>query len=138
MDAALELVGAGPAACALLLVGCDGTRARDAADRAKADVVQRVVRNLVHGDVGPDALLVPVSKRMQLPDLVALRPLYFGGRCPAGRLVAADARDPGLVGLERLEQRLDLSHVAAAVRVGLPEVRAPAAVVLGDRFAGGG
>src|SRR4051794_19525330 len=113
MDAALQLVGACPTACALLLVGCDRPRARDAADRAEADVVQRVVGNLVHGDVRPDALLVPVRERMQLPDLVALRPLYFRRRRSAGRLVAADARDPGLVWGERLEQRLDLADVAA-------------------------
>src|SRR5215210_829489 len=59
VDAAFELVAAGPAARTLVLAGCDGTRARDAADRRVARVVQRVVRNLVHVDVGLDALGVP-------------------------------------------------------------------------------
>ena len=40
-----------------------------------ARVVQRVVGNLVDVDVGPDALLVPVGERVDLPDAVALRPL---------------------------------------------------------------
>ena len=36
-------------------------------------------------------------------------------------------------GRERLDQRLDLPDMAAAVRVGLPEVRSLALVLLGDR-----
>src|SRR5881275_1408684 len=106
MDAALELVGAGPAAGALLFLGRDRPRARDAPDRAEADVVKRVVGNLVDLDVGPDALLVPVGERVQLPDLVALRPLHLRRGRAARRLVAADAGDPAVVGLERLQQRL--------------------------------
>src|SRR5213080_4411872 len=131
MDAALELVGAGPAACALLLVGCGRAGAGDAADRPVAGLVQRVVRDLVDLDVGPDALLVPVGERVELPDVVAVRPLQLRGPDAARRLVAADPGDPGVVRLERLEQRLDLADVAAAVGVGLPEVRALALVLLG-------
>src|SRR5213595_3784296 len=112
MDAALELVGAGPAACALLLVGCGRAGAGDAADRAVAGLVQRVVRDLVDVDVGPDALLVPVGERVQLPDPVALRPLHLLGPCPARRLVATDAGRPGVVGLERADERLDLADLA--------------------------
>src|SRR5439155_3748172 len=116
MDAAFERVGAGPAAGALLFLWPGRTRARDAADRAEADVVERVVRDLVDGDVGPDALLVPIRERMQLPDVVALRPLHLRRGRAARRLVAADPGDPRLVGLERLPQRLDLAAAAAAVR----------------------
>src|SRR5689334_25129326 len=75
VDAALELVGAGPSACALLLVGRGRPGAGNAADRPVPGLVQRVVGNLVDLDVGPDALLVPVGERMDLPDAVALRPL---------------------------------------------------------------
>src|ERR687895_1758959 len=75
VDAALELPGPGPAAGALVLALTDGTRARDASDRRVAAVVQRVVRDLVHVDVGVDALRVPVHERLHLPDAVALRPL---------------------------------------------------------------
>jgi hypothetical protein len=39
--------------------------------------VERVVGNLVDLDVGPDALLVPVGERVQLPDLEALGPLHL-------------------------------------------------------------
>src|SRR5204863_8462649 len=75
VDAALELVRAGPTTGALVVAGSDRARARDAADRRIAPVVQRVVRDLVHVDVGLDALRVPVEERLHLPDAVALRPL---------------------------------------------------------------
>src|SRR3954452_5487541 len=101
MDATFELVGARPAAGALLFLRGRRPRARDAPDRAEADVVERVVGNLVDLDVGPDPLLVPVGERVQLPGLVALRPLHLRRGRAAGRLVAADAGDPGVVGLER-------------------------------------
>src|SRR5438093_4067689 len=83
MDTALELVGAGPAAGALLLARRRRPGAGDAPDRAIARLVQRVVGNLVDLDVGPDALLVPVRKRVELPDAVAVRPLQFRRRCTA-------------------------------------------------------
>src|SRR5438132_6900484 len=74
VDAALELVRAGPAAGALVLAGDDRPRAGDAADRRVAPVVQGVVRNLVHVDVGLHALRVPVDDGLDLPYAVALRP----------------------------------------------------------------
>jgi hypothetical protein len=43
------------------------------------------------------------------------------------------ARDPGIVRVQRLEQRLDLADVAAAVGARLPEVGPLALVLLGDR-----
>src|SRR6266498_1361337 len=98
MKAALELVGAGPAACALLLVRGRRPGAGDASDRAVAGLVQRVVGNLVDPDVGPDPLLVPVGERVQLPDAVALRPLHLRRGRAARGLVAPDPRDPGVVG----------------------------------------
>src|SRR3954462_779244 len=132
MDAALELVGAGPAPRPLLLV--DGGRActRDTADRAVAALVQGVVGNLVDGDVGPHALLVPVGERVELPDAVALGPLNLRRLRAARRLVAADAGDPRGVRRERVDERLDLPDVTAAVGVRLPQVRPLAAMLLGD------
>src|SRR5262249_56933666 len=109
------------------------TGAGDAPDGPVAGLVQRVVRNLVDLDVGPDAPLVPVGQRMELPDVVAVRPLEFRGAGPARRLVAADPRNPAVVRLERLEQRLDLAYMATTVGVELPEVRALALWLLGDR-----
>ena len=133
VDPALELVRAGPAARPLLLVRRDRPGAGNAADRAVARLVERVVGNLVHLDVGPDALLVPVGERVHLPDAVPLRPLELRRLGAARRLVAADARDPGVVRLERREQRLDLADVTAPVGVALPEVRPLLAMLLGDR-----
>src|ERR687891_492263 len=103
MDSALELVGAGPAARALLFARCGRPRAGDAADRAVARVVQRVVWNLVDRDVRLDALRVPVDERVDLPNAVALRPLHLRRLRAAGRLLAADAGDPGGVRLERCQ-----------------------------------
>src|SRR5437588_5120544 len=121
VDPALELVGAGPAACALLLARAHRPRARNAPDRRIAGVVQRVVGDLVHVDVGLDALCAPVDERLDLPDAVALAPL--DAPCPLARrrLLAADAGDPSVVALEGALERLDLADVAAPVGLGLPQ-----------------
>src|SRR5439155_16924652 len=121
VDAALELVAPGPAPRALVLARLDGTRARDAADRRVARVVQRVVRNLVDVDVRLDALRVPVDERLHLPDAVALRPLDLLRVRARRRLLPADAGDPRVEAVERTLERLDLADVAAAVRLGLPQ-----------------
>src|SRR6266511_365951 len=96
-DPALELPGAAPAARTLVLARDDRSRARHAADRRIAAVVQRVVRNLVDVDVGLDALRVPVDERLDLPDAVALGPLDLLCRRTRRRLLAADPRDPRVV-----------------------------------------
>src|SRR5712692_808700 len=132
MDPTFDLVGVRPAAGTLVLALDDGTRARDAADRRVADVVQRVVRNLVHADVRLHALRVPVDDRLDLPDVVALAPLDAPRVRARERLLAADAADPGSEGLERALERLDLANVAAAVRIALPQVRAFVRVLLRD------
>ena len=62
VQAALDLVGAGPAAVAATA----GDGAVRAADRVVAAVVQRVVRDVVLGDVAPDVLLAPVGQRRAL------------------------------------------------------------------------
>src|SRR5437763_4159848 len=121
VDAALELVGAGPAARALVLALADRTGARDAADRRVAAVVQRVVRNLVDVDVGVDALGAPVCERLDLPDGVALAPLDLLRARSRGALLAPDSGDPRVVAGERALERLHLPDRAAPVGVGLPE-----------------
>src|SRR6478672_1842809 len=112
VDAAFELVRAGPAARAFVLADEDGARAGNAADGRIARVVQRVVRNLVHVDVRLDALGVPVHDGLDLPDAVPLRPLDALCVGPRQRLLAANAGDPGVVGRERALERLDLADVA--------------------------
>src|SRR3989442_12759946 len=117
MDAALDLVRSGPASGTFVLTSADGTRAGDAADRRIARVVQGVVRNLVHMDVGLDALRVPIHDGLDLPDAVVLRPLDALCVGASQRLLAPDAGDPGVVGRERPLERLDLADVAAAIRI---------------------
>ena len=118
---------------ALVLAAAHRPRARDAADRRIACVVQRVVRDLVHVDVRVDALRVPVDERLDLPDVVALAPFDALRVLAREALLAADAGDPGVVVVQRALERLDLAHVAAAVGVRLPQVRPLLLVLLGDR-----
>src|SRR5438105_9551166 len=121
VDAALQLVRAGPASRALVLAAGDGACTGNAADRGIALIVKRVVRNLVDIDVGLDALRVPVDDRLHLPDAVALGPLdLLCGRARQS-LLTADTGDPGVVRREGTLERFDLADVAAAVRLGLPE-----------------
>ena len=77
VNAALELVRARPATGALLLVRGRRPGARNAPDRAVPRVVQRVGGYLVDVDVRPHPLLVPVCERVDLEDLVPLRPLHL-------------------------------------------------------------
>src|SRR5918995_5098059 len=120
-EAALELVRAGPAAGTLVLAHRHRTRAVNAPDRRVAAVVQRVIRNLVHGDVRVDALCVPVDEGLDLPDAVALGPLdLLRVRARVG-LSASNAGDPRVVAGERALERLDLADRAAAVDVLLPQ-----------------
>src|SRR5687767_13758338 len=53
-----------PAAFALVLAGKDRARARLAADRYEAALVQRVVGDVVLADVGPRAGRAPVGERI--------------------------------------------------------------------------
>src|SRR5262249_19684888 len=121
VDAALELVRAGPAAGALVLAGGDRARARNAADRRVAPVVQRVVRNLVHVDVRLHALRVRVADGLPLPDAAARRPPDLPRTSARRRLLAADDGDPCGVRPERALERLDLADVATAVGLGPPQ-----------------
>src|ERR671934_784509 len=89
VNAAFELLGAGPPAGPLALPRLHGPRARDAPDRRVPGVVQRVVRDLVDVDVGLDVLRVPVDERLDLPHAVPLAPLDSARRGPGRRLLAA-------------------------------------------------
>ena len=92
-----------------------GLGARRAPDRGVAAVVQRVVRQVVLGDVGPHVALGPVHQRADLPDLaVGVPAALLGGRA-GGRLLAAQAGDPRVEPVQGAVQRLDLAGAAAAL-----------------------
>src|SRR2546421_4453762 len=122
VNAAFELLGAGPPARSLALPRLHGPRARDAPDRRVPGVVKRVVRNLVDVDVGLHALRVPVDERLDLPDAVPGAPLDALRIRARQGLLAADPGHPRIERRERLLQGLDLADVAAAVRIALPQV----------------
>src|SRR3954447_11342761 len=63
VEAALDLVGPGPATFAV----ASRSRARLAADRGIAAIVQRVIGVVVLEDVAPYVLLGPVGERSGLP-----------------------------------------------------------------------
>src|SRR5215218_10092015 len=100
MEAALDPVGAGPAA----LAAGAGRGAVGAADRREAAVVQRVVGDVMGRDVAPDVLLGPVGQRGGLPLAVGAVPAELGGAGARRRLVAAQPGDPCVdTGEHRLE-----------------------------------
>src|ERR1700750_314022 len=109
VDAALGLVGPGPAARA----SAAGLGARRAADRRIALVVQRVVGQLAFEDPVPDVLLGPERERVVLLDPGALGVVLdqLGGRARVG-LLAADAGDPRVRAGQRALQRRDLQRRA--------------------------
>src|SRR3989442_1735312 len=133
MNAALELVRAGPPAGALLLVGTGRPGARNATDRPVPHVVERVVRNFVVTDVTPDIGFCPLGKRLNLPDAVPLGALDLPRAGPRRGLLAPNSGHPRGVRAQHLDQRLDLADVAAPVGVRLPEVRPLVLVLLGNR-----
>src|SRR5262245_26420200 len=57
VEAAFGLREAGPAAGAVILVGVDGARAGPAADARVALIVERIIRDPVLHDEGPDVAL---------------------------------------------------------------------------------
>src|ERR687887_915015 len=98
---ALDLVGPAPAPRTLVLADDDRPRARDAADRRIARIVERVVRDLVHVDVRLDPLRVPIDDRLDLPDAVSRAPLDALRIRPGQRLFAANPGDPRVERRER-------------------------------------
>ena len=94
--------------------GRDRARARRAADRGVAAVVERVVRDVALAHVVPDLFLRPLGERVELDDravvVVDLDLADVGARRP---LVAAQAGDPRVERGQVPRQRLHLADVAA-------------------------
>src|SRR3954463_16274943 len=111
---ALRLVGPRPAARAAVA----RLRARRAADRGVAAVVQRVVRQGALVGPPPQVLLGPVDERVVLPHRALLVPLDRLGVRAGRRLLAADARDPGVRAGECGLERGPLGRAAALLRAG--------------------
>src|SRR5579863_6153620 len=84
-----------PAPGAMTLPRCGGTRARRAANAGIAAIVQRVVRQLLGANIGPDIALGPIEQwtdLLQAVLLVARNRLRPGARIG---LFTPHARDPG-------------------------------------------
>src|SRR5882757_147194 len=69
MDAALDLIEAGPAARALILTLSEPARARLAPDRTVTLILQRVIGNPMVAQVVPDRLARPAGHRIELDDV---------------------------------------------------------------------
>src|SRR4051794_34778389 len=92
----------------------DGARARRAADRRVAAVVERVVGQLALAHVLPDLVLGPLGERVQLDDrAVVVVELDLPDVAARGPLVAPQARDPGVEAGQVARQRLHLPDLAA-------------------------
>jgi hypothetical protein len=83
--------------------------------------VELVVRERALLDVGPAVLAAPVGERVRLPELVLLVPAELRSVGARGRLVAADARDPGVEVEQRAVERLELRDCEVQVGILLPE-----------------
>src|SRR5690349_13509989 len=101
-----------------MLTRAHGSRARLAADRNEALIVERVVRQLVLADVAPHFAERPGRERVPLHD----RPVRTHARGVAlhdfdvrarRALIAALPRHPGAAIAERSRERTHLAHVAA-------------------------
>ncbi len=119
MDAAFDLVPAGPAAAPGVFTGGNLAGAGGAADRGIACVHQRVARQIVHDEPGFDLACVPVDKRVDLEAALGIRGVQLEAReVGAGaRLERLASREAGVETAERLSQRADLADFAAAVGI---------------------
>ncbi len=80
--------------------------------------MQRVVGQLAFEDPVPQVLLGPLDEGVVLPDTPLVVELDRLGVGPRGRLLAADARDPGVRAGQRALERGDLALAAAVRRPG--------------------
>src|SRR5215212_6696805 len=109
MYSALGFGEPGPAPRTQILAGTGLARARPAAKAGVAAIEQRVVGYLVGVNIAPHIALSPVCQRVDLQQVVARAPLNQLGAGASGRLIAADAADPGAVGAQRIGQRCDFA-----------------------------
>ena len=85
--------------------------------------MQRVVRQIVVMDVAPDFFRSPIGQRIDLDQMKLRVPLHLE-RSGSGRgLITTDAGYPGAQSREFALQRLDLSEIAAGIRIAGPERR---------------
>src|SRR5215203_83234 len=123
MDAALELLASPAAGARVQRIEWNG-RARLAADAREAGVVERQQRDVALTRVLPDIASGPRRQRVDLrQDSPARQAELFDFRQvrAAGRLLAAQAREPGVVAVERREQWADLVPRAAVGGARLPQ-----------------
>src|SRR5689334_23307304 len=117
-----------PAAVASRLSRSDRPRARRAADRRVAALVQRMRGNLVLVCVLPDLVLRPLRKRVELHDrAVVVVDLDLADVRARRPLVAPETGDPGVERMQMLRQRQDLPHLAAeepVLDLAVEEIRA--------------
>ena len=102
-----------PSPGALGLARCNGPRARSAADRREAAVMQTVVGDVVLADEREHTLTRPVKQWVDFDQPVIRIEGSKGNACALVRLIRAQARDPSSGASEGALEWLDLAHPAA-------------------------
>jgi len=94
-----------------------------AADAGVISVVQRIVGNLILLDVVPNHRRAPIGDGVDFVESKFCVPLDLARRGAVGRLIAANGCGPRAEPGELAAKRLDLSKIAALVRIAGPECR---------------
>src|SRR6266851_692957 len=123
MDPALQLLPLPPSGTRIRRIEWP-RRARLAPDAGVPELVQRQQRNRMRLCVVPHLLRGPPRERADLPNRLPARQrerLDLREIGPRRRLLAAESREPRVVGLQRGKERLDLVLRATGLRARLPE-----------------
>src|SRR3954469_14683965 len=104
-----------PAPCAHVLARTHRPRARRAADRAVALVVEPVVGHAMLAEISPHIRLAPRRQRIEFLKAVDGVEFLLGELRAPSRLLAPLTRDPGAFAGECQLERLDLAQLATAL-----------------------
>src|SRR5262249_168613 len=133
MQATFFLLASCPSARSLVLTIGDCFGARPAAYARAAAIMKWIVRNIVLHDEGPNFALGPIEKRTDLDEAKLVIPVeYWSWRSMLG-LVAADRAEPSIEICNHATQWLDLSIMAATIRMKAEEWSAMQILVLSHR-----
>jgi hypothetical protein len=112
MQAALGLLKSSPTTRTRILSELNGACALRTAHACVVAVMQRVVWQMMHSDIVPDLCRGPVRQGIQFDQPEMCIPFEFFCFAACGRLIAADARHPGVQFRYFSLERINLSNLA--------------------------